>query len=43
MSLFKRLKELLIALVTVIFGILLIFAGEEGQLIVVCIICLYTT
>jgi uncharacterized membrane protein HdeD (DUF308 family) len=41
MSLFKRLKELLIALVTVIFGILLIFAGEEGQLIVVCIICLF--
>ncbi len=41
MSLFKRLKELLIALVTVIFGIVLLFAGEEGQLIVVCIICLF--
>ena len=40
MSLFKRLKELLIALVTALFGIILLFAGEEGQLIVIDIICL---
>ena len=41
MSLLKRLRELIIALVTVVFGIVLIFDGENGQLIVVSIICLF--
>ncbi len=41
MSLFKRLKELIIALVTIFSGIVLLLAGDNGQLIVVSIICLY--
>ena len=40
MSLFKRIQEIIIACMTALFGIILLFAGEEGQLIVIDIICL---
>ena len=41
MSVFKRIKEIIKALIIAFFGIILIFAGEKGQLIVVAIIFFY--
>lgn len=40
MSLFKRIQEIILACMTALFGIILLFAGDEGQLIVIAIICL---
>ncbi len=41
MSLFQRIKEIIVACFIALFGIILLFAGEEGQLIVIYIICLW--